>query len=151
MLAKKFSDFNLVLRILFNVIAADEKNKEFANNLFVEGVESNLKEIAHIRKELKTIFSLFDIGCELQKFLLNAQELMEQERIDELKDLIKEREIDLKGEGRAKTCHPEQSEDKWLAGGALDYRFSIAKSIVVDIFKGEGKIDVDKLDSKEES
>ena len=63
---------------------------------------------------------------------------MKEEKIDELEDLITKREIMLKGENRSKTCHPGENGDTWLAGEELDYRFSIAKAIIQDIFDSEG-------------
>ena len=134
-LAKDFSDFIVVLRILFNIIASNGEN-EVANRRFDE-VKPKLKKIAEIK--FKEIFSLLKItDVQLKSFLLNAQRLMKDEAIEELKELIKKREISLKGENRSKTCHPGEFGDAWLAGYALDYRFYIAKSIVGDIFKSEG-------------
>ena len=57
--------------------------------------------------------------------------------VDELKKCIKNREIALKGQARAKTCHPGQFEDAWYGGGQLDYRFGNAKVIMMDIFESE--------------
>lgn len=146
-LAKDFSDFNLVLRILFNVIASDGENDE-ANKL-LDVLKPDLTKIADF--DLKEIFSLLRIrDMPLKSFLLNAQELMKEEKIWELKDLIKNREIFLKGENRSKTCHPGEFGDKWLAGFDLDYRFFIAKIIAEDIFKSEEYVDDKNFDSREE-
>ena len=144
-LAKKFSDFNFVLRILFNDMASNGENED-ADKYFDER-KTKLDEIADF--DLNEIFDLLEIrDLSLKSFLSDAQQLMNEKTIGELKDLIKKREIFLKGENRSKTCHPGESGDRWLAGFGLDYRFSIAKTIVEDIFNSE---DIERFDFKEES
>ena len=133
-LAKDFSDFMFVLIILFNVIASNGENEE-ANERF-DAVKPKLEEISNIK--LKEIFSLLKItDMRLKSFLLNAQKFMKEENEDELKDLIKKRELLLKGENRSRTAHPGEFGDKWFAGYALNYRFGTAKTIIDDIFKSE--------------
>ena len=134
-LAKAFSEFNFVLRIIYNIIASDGEN-ERANERFAEK-QPKLAEIADF--DLKSLFSILKVrDTQLKSFLLKAQQLMKEEKIDELEDLITKREIMLKGENRSKTCHPGENGDTWLAGEELDYRFSIAKAIIQDIFNSEG-------------
>ena len=152
-LAKDFSDFNFVLRILFNVVASNGKNEE-ANDLLKYPQKwcekSNLKEIAEL--DLEAIFTLLEIRDNpLRSFLLDCQELMKEEKIEELKDRIKKREISLKGENRSKTCNPDESAEKWFAGYELDYRFAIAKTIIEDIFKSEEYVDIENFDLEGEA
>ena len=74
----------------------------------------------------------------LLKFLNQAKEYMVSGNMESLMKCIKNREINLKGESRAKTSHPcEFDSDVWIGGGALDYRFSNAKVIIRDIFESE--------------
>ena len=55
-----------------------------------------------------------------------------------LRNIIKSREVMLKGENRSKTAHPgEFDKTVWFAGGYLDYRFYNAKTIIADIFESE--------------
>lgn len=152
-LAKDFSDFNFVLRILFNVVASNGKNEE-ANDLLEYPQKwcekSTLKEIAEV--DLEAIFTLLDIrDNSLRSFLLDCQELMKEEKIEGLKDRIKKREISLKGENRSKTCNPDESAEKWFAGYELDYRFAIAKTIIEDIFKSEEYVEDENFDLEGES
>ena len=152
-LAKDFSDFNFVLRILFNVVASNGKNEE-ANDLLESPQKwcerSTLKEIAEL--DLEAIFTLLDIrDNSLRSFLLDCQELMKEEKIEELKDRVKKREISLKGENRSKTCNPDESAEKWFAGYELDYRFAIAKTIIEDIFKSEEYVEDENFDLVGES
>lgn len=138
-LAKDFSDFVVVLRILYNIIASDGEN-ELANRRFAE-IKPYLKDRADL--DLKTIYSILKIrDTQLKAFLLKAQELMKDEKIEDLKDLIIKREISLKGENRSKTCHPGENGDSWLAGYDLNYRFGNAKTIIKDIFESEGETNV---------
>ena len=80
----------------------------------------------------------------LKSFLIESKKLMEDDDIAALKELIKNREISLKGRNRSKTCHPgEFDKNLWFAGGKLDYRFNNAKNIIRDIFASEGIIEKD--------
>ena len=151
-LAIQFSEFNLVLRILFNVVASGGKSEE-ANQRFNEKIPE-LERIANIN--LESIFLLFEkdmdqkINSGLKDFLLDAQKLMKDGEIEELKDRIKKREISLKGENRSRTCHPEQYDGKWLAGYELNYRFREAKRIIGDIFKSEEYVAEGEFELEEE-
>lgn len=133
-LAKCFSDFNKVLKILYNGIILDEENEEMKKRFVEEGL--NLEKIAKIRLDL--IYNLFGKrDVRLERFLNEAKDLMKDENLDGLRDLIKKREISLKGENRSKTCHPEQYRDKVTGAYDLEYRFRIAKNIAEDIFKSQ--------------
>lgn len=145
-LAKKFSEFNKVLEIVYDSIILDNKNEEIKKR-FVEE-ELYLEDITEIN--LEDIFSLFDKrNVRLECFLIESKKLMKYERLDELKDLIKKREISLKGENRSKTCHPEEYKDYVSRVDDLKYRFDIAKNIAEDIFKSQGMVE-DKSISEEE-
>ena len=76
----------------------------------------------------------------LRSFLKDSHEAMEKNELEELKTIIQKREIDLKGINRSKTAHPgEYDVDEWFAGERLDYRFSIARDIIADIYESEGE------------
>lgn len=131
-MAKSFSDFILVLRTLYNVIASDGEN-EYANDQ-ISKFKPKFNELSNV--DFDNIFTKLEINdFRLKTFLLETQEAMHNADIDKLKVLIKNREISLKGENRSKTCHPGEFGDKWLAGGALDYRFGVSKRIIRDIFE----------------
>lgn len=135
-LAVDFSDFLLVLRTVYNMIVSQGENAD-ANRLWVEFVPF-LHDIALV--DLEAIFSRLQItDLRLCSFLSKAQKLMEAEDLDGLKLEIIRREDQLKGPARAKTRHPEQFDhSQWYGGGALDYRFGNAKTILKDIFESEG-------------
>ena len=49
-----------------------------------------------------------------------------------------DREIEIKTRSRAKLCkRDDYTNDAWIGGRYLDYRFSSAKRIITDIYRGE--------------
>lgn len=133
--ANSFSEFCFALRVVYNLIVSENKNEK-AN---VEFSDLDLKSIADIdidgiMNSLK-IFNPF-----LRSFLKDSHEAMEKNELEELKTIIQKREVDLKGINRSKTAHPgEYDVDEWFAGERLDYRFSIARDIIADIYESEGE------------
>ena len=74
----------------------------------------------------------------LCKFLNTAKICIQEGNFEGLCKCIKDREILLKGTGRAKTAHPgEFDHTAWFGGGLLEYRFPNAQTILKDIFEGE--------------
>ena len=72
------------------------------------------------------------------RFLQTAQEKMKNGDLEGLKETIIRREVQLKGESRAKTKHVgEFVNSTWIGGRRLDYRFPDAQTIIKDIFEGE--------------
>lgn len=135
-LALQFSHFVFAMRIVYNVIASDGKNAKAAE-LFEE-VKQNAAETSDL--PIDEIIQLLHVGYDrrLVAFLKRVQDLMQQKDFDQLKRAIKDREISLKGQYRAKTCHPgEYGDDSWLGGGQFDYRYPNARRILLDIFEGE--------------
>ena len=136
-LALEFSDFIYAIRVVYNVIVSDGLNEEANEEL--ERLKPDFEDIAgavdveYIMNRLK-VFN----NSMLLKFLNQAKEYMVSGDMESLIKCIKNREINLKGQSRAKTSHPgEFDTDGWLGGGTLDYRFSNAKVIIRDIFESE--------------
>lgn len=135
-LAEKFSEFNYVLRTLYNVILSDGQCGE-ANETFAE-LRASLSKIAAL--DLEKIFSRTNAqrSPAMCKFLRSAKKCMQYEEIDRLKKIIRERETALKGVSRARTAHPgEYDKNAWFGGRRLSYRFGNAKTLLADIFHGE--------------
>ena len=137
-LAASFSHFVYVLRIVYNLLAFDGKNAE-AEELW-ESEKPHLSNTASVN--LEDIFQhLSLIGPKyvlLDRFLKKSQEQMDAGNLEEIKRLIRQREILLKGQNRAKTVHPlPYKTGQWIGGKELDYRFSNAKAILRDIFESE--------------
>ncbi|SCY33728.1 hypothetical protein SAMN02910370_02190 [Lachnospiraceae bacterium XPB1003] len=138
-LAYDFSHFIYALRVLYNVIASDEKNADALIRL--SEITPNLKNIAknvQINELIKQFPNIVN-GYGLIKFIEECKTLMEESDIKRLKQRIINRECDIKGERRAKTRHPgEYDENAWLGGYELDYRYSNSRIIMNDIFESEG-------------
>lgn len=135
--ALSFSNFLFVARTVYNIIISDGQNEE-ANEEF-ESLEKELEERASI--DIDSILLRLSVNdFRLKSFLKNIQASMISNDIDEIKKLIKNREIFLKDVTRAKTAHPGEIIE-WTGGRELDYRFTNAKRIIKDIFEGEGLLD----------
>lgn len=141
MLALSFSDFLFVARTLYNIIISDGQNVQ-ANDIFEE-LKETMAELAEI--DIDLIFAkLYIYKTDLKNFIKKLQECMRNNDVEEMKKVIKAREIMLKGQNRAKTAHPgEFNPNDWIGGGELDYRFNNAKTIIRDIFESEGLIDAE--------
>lgn len=131
--ANSFSEFCFALRVIYNLIISENKNKEAIR----EFDNLNFHEISNI--DIDGIMgSLGVFNPYLRIFLKNSCEAMKNEDFEELKNIIQNREIFLKGINRSKTAHPgEYDTNEWFAGKRLDYRFSIAKDIIADIYQSE--------------
>ncbi len=134
-LAKNFSAFIYVLKILYNKIISNNNNEE-ANNEW-KRIEPELKERANI--DLDKIYKILNItNGNLKLFLNKEKELLLNKNYEEMKIEITKRETQIKPGDRAKTLHP-CSDYKWYGGKELDYRFNKAKNILNDIFKSLNK------------
>lgn len=140
-LALSFSDFLFVARTLYNIIISDGQNVQ-ANDTFEE-LKDVMAELAEI--DIDLIFAkLYIYKPDLKNFIKKLQDCMRNNNVEEMKKVIKAREIMLKGQNRAKTAHPgEFNPNDWIGGGELDFRFNNAKTIIRDIFESEGLIDAE--------
>ena len=131
--AKSFSEFCFALRVVYNLMVSENKNKR-ANEEF-----SNLdfKSLSNVDTD-EIMNSLRIFNPYLRTFLNDSRKAMADENLKELKTLIQKRETFLKGINRSKTAYPgEYDVNEWFAGERLDYRFSIARNIVADIYESE--------------
>jgi hypothetical protein rflaF_15639 len=138
-LAKDFSEFNYLLRVVYNIVLSDGKNEE-ANEIFAD-LYSDMKEIANI--DLESIFTctFAQRNPMMCKFLLDSQRAILDDNITELKKIVSSREIFLKGSGRARCAHPgEFDSTEWFGGGKLYYRFDNAIKIIKDICRGKENV-----------
>lgn len=137
-LAKDFSEFNYVLRIIYNIVLSDEKNEEA--NEALDNYRSEMKNIANI--DLEAVFACTDAWKNpmMCKFLLTAKSEMLDENISGLKKIVENREVFLKGSGRARCAHPGEFDNtEWFGGYKLNYRFDNAIKIMNDIYTGGGE------------
>lgn len=96
-LAKDFSEFNYVLRVIYNMVLSDGKN-EIANEEF-DNIRAELKIIAGI--DLEAVFdrTLAQRNPLMCKFLRDAKTAMLGDDVPTLKKLVENRERFLKGAG----------------------------------------------------
>lgn len=87
--------------------------------------------------DLEVLFAKADCNVRLRNFLVEAKRLLEAQDLEGMKRLVKSREVQLKGEARAKTMHPElYRSDSWHGIDRMQYRFPQAKRILGDIREG---------------
>lgn len=137
-LAKDFSRFIYVLRVIYNIIITEGKNTTAVKEL--EETKEKWQEIASV--DLESIFSVLMIqgNTGLTGFLRNAKNHMLNNDYEGLVKDITDREVLLKGIKRARTKHPGESNPSvWYGGRELDYRYSNAMVIAQDIFESEGE------------
>ena len=131
--AKSFSEFCFALRVVYNLIVSENKNKKASE----EFLKLDFKSISKI--DIDGIMNSLGIfNSYLRVFLKDSCEAMEKNDLEELKKIIRKREVFLKGINRSKTAHPgEYGVDEWFAGERLDYRFTIARDVIKDIYDSE--------------
>lgn len=135
-LAEQFSEFSFVLRILYNIVLSDGENKE-ANERFEE-YKPFLEEIAGLDLDAIIARTGAKRNTGMCIFLQNCKKAMTDKDIEKLKRLITQREIMLKGSGRARTAHHGNFDTTaWFGGERLEYRFSNARLLISDIFAEE--------------
>ena len=133
-LAHQFSHFLYIIRVVYNMITSRQENQ--TANIEYEALHPSFSEAADVDLD-KIILRLgLSLNVPLCKFLHSAKSHILADDFDSLCKCIKDREILLKGTGRAKTAHPgEFDPNAWFGGFFLDYRFSNALRIIRDIFE----------------
>jgi hypothetical protein len=139
-LANDFIRFMRVGFAAFNLGLVGE-NRECDCALKAQGIINsewnNLKKIAD-KLALDEIFKSLGLndfsGRELKPFLQTLQQRMAEKNIKKMQELCSKREIDIKGEERAKVSKAEAIKKNGLVGlETLNYRLPIAERILIDI------------------
>lgn len=134
-LANQFSLLVFLGRIRYNLILTNQKNE-----LVVEKWETNKQRIKEISSlNIDDIFNnlkgslVYSISTEL--FLKKLQNFLLENKINEVDNLIRNREISLKGKARAKLEQSNKYNENDLKGlYSLDYRFNNpVKQLILDI------------------
>lgn len=139
-LASDFNNLVYMARVRYNIMLSGGKN-ELANNEWT-WLSDNLKINSGV--DLNSVFGSLQINnSKTYNFLVNLQEYFANGNIEEADNLIRKREIQLKGVNRAKLSRVnEYPSDSWVGGMWLDYRFADAKRIINDIYHGEVNVSV---------
>lgn len=136
-------DFNRIVyaaRVRYNMILSEGMNEAAKSEW--DWVCDNISRITAINLE-DVFHSLSIVNFKLHYFLKNMITALKEKDFKTLDEIIIKREIELKTRNRAKLLHKENyAPNQWVGGGWLDYRFSNAKQIVLDIYQGEGAIHV---------
>lgn len=139
-LACEFNRVVYAARVRYNMILSDGMNQNAKEEW--EWVCDNVSRIAAI--DLDEVFrSLGIVNYKLRRFLTNLIDALKTKDFEALDEIIIKREIELKTRSRAKLLHKEDYDpNRWVGGEWLDYRFSDAKQIILDIYHGEEGIHV---------
>ena len=132
--ALKFSKFMHFIYAVYNEIISNGNNLEAKEFIDIDIDDNQLCDfdIDRILINLK----LYNQSNRLGLFIKNAQQALINKDLDKLKELIIRREESLKGSTRAKTMHPT-GDTSWIGNKVLEYRFTIAKQMIKEIFEGE--------------
>ena len=135
-LANDFNNLVSIITTRYNMIVFDGKNDRARRNW--ELYAKDLKRRSEI--DLKAIFNRLAIkNTKLKTFLLRVQEAVRRGDIAAVDELVKNREIALKGAKRAKTNRVgEFKGQSWIGIDRLDYRYTPAKRVIRDIMNAEG-------------
>lgn len=135
-LACDFNQLIYMARVRYNVLLSENENEVAVEEW--KRLQVDCDKRASV--DLKAVFeklNLYNPGTFL--FLGKLQEAFISKDISEVDDLIRRRERNLKGPGRAKLNRTKEFDHSiWVGGGELDYRFSNARRIINDIYHGEG-------------
>lgn len=134
-LANDFNNLVSVITTRYNLIVFDGENDRARSNW--ELYSRDLKRRSEV--DLKAVFNRLAVrNLKLRSFLLRTQEAVRESDIAAVDELIKNQEIALKGEKRAKTNRiGEFKNQNWIGIDKLDYRYTPAKRIIRDIMNAE--------------
>ena len=134
-LANQFNSLVYLSRILYNLILSDGNNKN-ANRLWISE-QNRVKDVDELNIDL-LLNSLNVTNRNIRSFLTDMKGYLTSNAIEDAKNRIIKREIQLKGSKRAKLMRRgDFSDDAWIGGYLLDYRFSSATRLIKDIYKAE--------------
>lgn len=134
-LANQFNSLVYLSRILYNLILSDGNNKN-ANRLWISE-QNRVKDVDELNID-HLLNSLNVTNRNIRSFLTDMKGYLTSNAIEDAKNRIIKREIQLKGSKRAKLMRRgDFSDDAWIGGYLLDYRFSSATRLIKDIYKAE--------------
>ena len=131
-LACDFNNLIYMARIRYNFMLSEGENKDALSEW--ERVRNDIKYRAKVDLD-EVFFKLKLINIRTKKFLCNIQSAFINKDIDLADEIIRKRELHLKGSGRAKLMRTKEFDhSKWVGGKELDYRFFNARRIINDIY-----------------
>ena len=136
-LASDFDRLVYAARVRYNYVLSNGENAEAADEW--EYIETNKEYMLSVDVD-EVLASLHIVNYRLRRFLLAFKEAVLTGSLDAADEILINREIEIKGRSRAKLCkRDDYDNDVWIGERYLDYRFSSAKRLIADIYRGEGK------------
>ena len=100
-------------------------------------IEENMQHMMSVDVD-DVLQTLHITNFRLRRFLTSFKAALIAEDLDAADKALIDREIEIKTRSRAKLCkRDDYANDAWIGGRYLDYRFSSAKRIITDIYRGE--------------
>nr|MBQ4454579.1 hypothetical protein [Clostridia bacterium] len=134
-LACSFNRLAYAARVRYNVILSDGKDEQ--TNRKWAAIKQDVSRVTEVDLDAVMI-SLHLTNQKLRRFLFDFKTALIAGDENQIDEIIRNREINIKTEKLAKLCHKENYEGKWIGGEYLDYRFSDAKRLIHDIYTGVG-------------
>lgn len=133
-LADRFNDFISIAQIRYNLILSENKNED-AISLW-DDAKDHASDFAE-RVDLEAIFARLHLhNSALKDFLNKFKNAVITGDWDMADHTILKQEVRIKG-ARAKLKNKSKyPADKWIGGYKLDYRFTDARRLIMDIRKG---------------
>lgn len=131
-------DFNRLVytaRVRYNYILSAGQNEDaVAEWAYIEDNMQNMMSV-DVDDVLQT---LHITNFRLRRFLTSFKTALMAGDLDAADKVLIDREVEIKTRSRAKLCkRDDYANDIWIGGRYLDYRFSSAKRIITDIYRGE--------------
>ena len=136
-LAYDFNRLVFTARVRYNHVLSNGENAEAADEW--ARIESKREHMLSVDVD-EVLASLHIVNYRLRRFLMAFKEALLAGNLDAADEILINREIEIKGRNRAKLCkRDDYANDVWIGERYLDYRFSSAKRLIADIYRGEGK------------
>lgn len=132
-------DFNRLVyaaRVRYNYILSNGQNEDAVAEW--QYIEDNMQRMMSVDID-DVLQTLHITNFRLRRFLTSLQSALLAGDLDTADKTLIDREIEIKTPSRAKLCKRDgYANDTWIGGRYLDYRFSSAKRMIMDIYRGEG-------------
>lgn len=131
-------DFNRLVytaRVRYNHILSAGQNEDAVAEWAY--IEENMQHMMSVDVD-DVLQTLHITNFRLRRFLTNFKTALLAGDLDAADNALIDREVEIKTRSRAKLCkRDDYANDTWIGGRYLDYRFSSAKRIITDIYRGE--------------
>jgi len=136
---KQACDFNRLVytaRVRYNYILSAGQNEDAVAEWAY--IEENMQHMMSVDVD-DVLQTLHITNFRLRRFLTSFKAALMAGDLGAADKALIDREVEIKTRSRAKLCkRDDYANDTWIGGRYLDYRFSSAKRILTDIYRGEG-------------